>query len=373
MENDGLTFGLDLKSTAKDAFIKAFSSRILNPRGLNYKIQFTGPTGTNAVEAAIKLARKITGRTNIVAFTNAFHGCSLGALCLTANSHNRGSSAPMLNGVHRAFYDGYRGANIDTADVLRKQICDPSGGVDKPAAFIIEVIQGDGGLNIASRDWLRKIAGLAREQEALLIVDEIQAGCGRSGRFFSFENYDVVPDIITMAKSISGYGLPMSMVLIRPDLDVWSPGEHNGTFRGNNHAFVTAAASLEHYLSNEVFEIEVRRKAEILKDMLDNFCAATPFSSKGRGFMQGIDVIDGHFASMVKAEAYNQKIIIELCGSYDQVLKILPPLTISESELICETRNLFKIITKLAASVSVWKPAPLVTDRKTSVQGFSIV
>ncbi|MBN7809017.1 aspartate aminotransferase family protein [Agrobacterium rosae] len=349
---DGLTLGLDLKSTAKDAFLEAFSSKILAPRGLSYRMQFTGPTGANAVEAAIKLARKATGRTNVVAFTNAFHGCSLGALSLTANSYNRGSSIPMLNGVHRALFDGYLGADIDTAEILQKQLLDPSGGIDKPAAFIIEIIQGEGGLNVASQAWVARIAQIAREHGALLIVDEIQAGCGRSGRFFSFEEYGIVPDIITMAKSISGFGLPMSLVLIRPTLDVWLPGEHNGTFRGNNHAFVTAAAALNHYWSDDAFEKEVRRKAGLLQEILVGFCADTAYRPKGCGMMQGIDIGNAELAGRIKTEAYQQKLIIELCGPHDEVVKLMPPLTILETELLSETQRLLSLIGDVAGSPS---------------------
>ncbi|AIC29537.1 diaminobutyrate--2-oxoglutarate transaminase 1 (plasmid) [Rhizobium etli bv. mimosae str. IE4771] len=345
---DGITLGLDLKTTAKNAFMEAFAKRVLAPRSLSYRMQFPGPTGANAVEAAIKLARKVTGRTNVIAFTNGFHGCSLGALALTANSYNRGSSAPLLTGVHRALYDGYLGPDIDTADILGRQLDDPSGGVDKPAAIILEIVQGEGGLNVASRGWLQKIAAIATEHGALLIVDEIQAGCGRSGRFFSFEDYDVVPDIVTMAKSASGFGLPMSLVLLKPHLDVWLPGEHNGTFRGNNHAFVTAAAAIEHYWGEDAFESEVRRKSRLLLDLLTDYCDNRPFRPKGTGLMQGIDVKDPVLAARVKAEAYQQRLIVELCGPFDEVIKLMPPLTILESELIAGTKQLLSIIDDVA-------------------------
>ncbi|GLH80068.1 MULTISPECIES: diaminobutyrate--2-oxoglutarate transaminase [unclassified Bradyrhizobium] len=346
---DGIALGLDLKTGAKNAFVEAFSNLILGPRSLPYRIQFPGPTGANAVEAAIKLARKVTKRTNIVAFSNAFHGCSLGALALTANSYNRESSSPLLTHVDRALYDGYLGSDICTADILDRQLGDPSGGLDKPAAIIVEVVQGEGGLNVASRNWLQKIAAIAAKSGALFIVDEIQAGCGRTGSFFSFENYGVVPDIVTMAKSVSGFGLPMSLVLLRPQHDVWSPGEHNGTFRGNNHAFVTATAALRHYWADEKFELSVRHKSEVLSDLLGDYCESRPFRPKGLGLMQGIDVKDPRVASEVKAEAYRQKIVVELCGPLDEVVKLMPPLTISEEDLVEGAQRLLAIVDEVFA------------------------
>lgn len=346
---DGVALGLDLNTVAKSAFIGAFGKFVLEPRSLSYRLQFPGPTGANAVEAAIKLARKATGRTAVIAFTNGFHGCSLGALSLTANGHNRGSSIPLLSGVHRALYDGYLGPRVDTAEILRKQLEDPSGGIDKPAAIIVESIQGEGGLNVASRQWLQEISTIAAQHGALLIVDDIQAGCGRSGRFFSFEECGITPDIVTMAKSLSGFGLPMSLVLLKPDLDVWSPGEHNGTFRGNGHAFITAAAALAKYWADSAFEEEVRRKAQSLNRLLMRFCEERRYRVKGAGLMQGIDVVDPVLAANVKAAAYQQKIIVELCGPHDEVIKLMPALTISESELLEGAQRLVSIVDAEAA------------------------
>lgn len=332
--NDGIALGLDIRTSAKQQFIDTFEALILRPRSLEYRIQFTGPTGANAVEAAIKLARKVTGRTNIIAFTNAFHGCSLGALALTANSYHRRASASMLHGVHRAMYDGYLGPMYDTAESLRKLLRDPSGGVDKPAAIILEVVQGEGGINVPTRRWIKNIEQIAREHGALLIVDEIQTGCGRTGPFFAFEAFDIRPDMVLVAKSISGFGLPMSLVLLKPEHDVWTPGEHNGTFRGNNHGFVTATAALSEYWRDEHFEHETGRKGRIANKILSEFAIPFGYHVKGSGLMLGLDVIDSKLAAQVKAEAYKQKLIVELCGPSDEVIKIMPPLTVSDEDLV---------------------------------------
>ena len=236
---DGVAHGLDMFTEAKARFLDAFQRIALEPRGYDYRVQFTGPTGAYAVEAALKLARKVTGRHNVIAFTNGFHGVTQGALACTGNSGHREGAAIPLGGVTRMPYDGYLGKDTDTAAYLEAMLNDKSSGIDAPAAIILETVQGEGGLNSASPEWIRSIARIAREQKALLIIDDIQAGMGRAGTLFSFERMGVEPDIVTLAKSLSGMGLPMSMVLIKPQHDIWQPAEHNGTFRGNNHAFVT--------------------------------------------------------------------------------------------------------------------------------------
>ena len=261
IEEDGLAQGLDLFTTSKRAFLRTFERLILEPRDLDYKVQFCGPTGTNAVEAAMKLARKVTKRSNIISFTNGYHGVSLGALAATGNKKNRVGPEQPLAGVQRAAFDKYFGEGIDTAMMLEKMLSDPSSGIDAPAAILFECVQGEGGLNAASAEWVQAIAATAKKHGALLIVDEIQTGCGRTGTFFSFESLGVVPDLVTLSKSISGYGLPMALLLIRPEYDIWKPAEHNGTFRGNNHAFVTARVALEKFWSDDKFANEIAAKA----------------------------------------------------------------------------------------------------------------
>ena len=214
IERDGITHSLDLFTAAKESFLEAMEEIILQPRGLDYVVQFTGPTGTNAVEAAMKLARKVTGRTNIINFTNGFHGVSVGALAATCNQHFRGAAGVALQGVTVMPYDRYFGDEIDTMSLIDKMLSDPSSGVDQPAAMLIELVQGEGGLNAARAVWLKRLQALCRRRNILLIVDDVQAGCGRTNQFFSFEAAGLKPDIVTMSKSISGYGLPFALVLI---------------------------------------------------------------------------------------------------------------------------------------------------------------
>ncbi len=330
----GLTMSLDLHTKTKTEFLETFRALILEPRNLDYCFQFTGPTGANAVEAAIKLARKVTGRMNVLAFTNGFHGCSLGALSLTGNCVNRMASQPLLTNVSRMLYDGYLADQVDTADLIERLLGDPSSGIDKPAAIIFETIQGEGGLNCASHNWAKKVAAIARKYGALLIVDDIQAGCGRSGKFFSFEALEIEPDIVVMAKSLSGFGLPMSMLLLRRDHDVWQPAEHNGTFRGNNYGFVTATTAIREYWSDGTFETEILAKAHLIDAALKDIAYRNNFKVKGRGFMRGLDMIDGTLSEAVRRSCYQKGMIIETCGPRDEVLKLLPPLTIDQQDLL---------------------------------------
>ncbi len=330
---DGVTLSLDFHSVAKTAFMRSFQERVLHPRSLNYVMQFTGPTGTNAVEAAIKLARKKTGRTNVVAFSNGFHGCTLGALSLTANDHYRQSSRDLLVGVERMSYDGYSGSTDYSVDSIEALFDNPSSSLEPPAAFVFECVQGEGGLNTASAEWAQKIQAIARKYQALVIVDEIQTGCGRTGSFFAFEQLGIEPDMVTLAKSLSGYGLPMAMLLLKPELDVWATGEHNGTFRGNNHAFVTAAVALEKFWSDDAFERSVRNKSEQITQVLNSLSEQFGLQVKGRGMMMGLSFDEPKLCAKSIAQCYEQGLVVESSGPNDEVLKVMPPLTINQHEL----------------------------------------
>lgn len=274
------------------------------------------------------MARKVTGRTNVVAFTNAFHGCSLGSLALTGSDHHRRASEALLTHVFHHPFDGYYGPGVDTAAQLRRLLSDPSSGLSKPAAIIFETVQGEGGLNVASVDWAKAIAQIARDNDILLIVDDIQAGCGRTGTFFSFESLGIVPDIVTLSKSLSGFGLPLSLVLLRPDLDVWQPGEHNGTFRGTSLSFVTASAAIEKYWSSGTLSREVfakgQRALQLLRPIADQYALAI----KGKGLLIGVDTLSSDVAANVKDIAFKRNLIVECCGPNDEIVKLLPPLNI---------------------------------------------
>lgn len=335
LDQDGIVQSLDLHTAAKADFIEHLVERVLEPRGLRYKLQFPGPTGTNAVEAALKLARKVKGRPNVVAFTNAYHGMSLGSLAATASRKARRGAGLPLAGVTTMPYDGYLGPDQSTLHHIERMLA-PGSGVDAPAAFILETVQAEGGLNAASPEWLEGLQRIARAHDALVIVDDIQAGCGRAGRFFSFEGTGLTPDIVVLSKSLSGLGLPLSLVLLRPDLDVWAPGEHNGTFRGSNLAFVGAVAAIRAYWSDRRLEEGIERRSRLVRQALEELarrCPAGTARVKGRGLMLGLEVDQEGFAEAVSRAAFDRGLIVETCGVRDQVVKLLPPLNIPDEGL----------------------------------------
>lgn len=328
METNAPAMGLDFYTPYKAEFLSSFEERILEPKHLDYVVQFVGPTGTNGVEAALKLARKTTKRQSVLAFTNAFHGCSLGSIAVTGNYQTRMSSEALLSHVHRAPFDGYSGKIGDGLDLIRKLLHDPSSGYSDIGAILFEPIQGEGGFNAASKMWALGIEQLAREIGALLIVDEIQSGCGRSGDFFAFEALGIKPDMVVLAKSISGFGLPMAVVLIDRAYDQWLPGEHSGTFRGNTHAFITGAVALEKYWSDAEFQEGVKVRANYIDARLNHISEHYGFLQKGRGLMQGLDLKDGTLAARVQRALFDHGMILETCGPHGNVLKLLPALNI---------------------------------------------
>ncbi|NKE69260.1 diaminobutyrate--2-oxoglutarate transaminase [Candidatus Manganitrophus noduliformans] len=335
IERNGLTHSLDMVSTAKERLLGQFSSTILEPRGLEYKIQFPGPTGTNAVEAALKLARKITGRKKIISFTNAFHGMSLGSLSVTGNAFKRnGAGIPLMLSDTMPFC-GYFGEELDTIDYMERFLSDTGSGVDLAAAVIVESVQAEGGINVAAFDWLQRLAELCRRHGMLLIFDEIQVGCGRTGPFFSFEPAGLEPDIVCLSKSISGYGLPMALTLIKPAWDQWEPGEHNGTFRGHNLAFITAAEALTYWKSDRFTE-EIQKKGKAvhrrLQEIADQYSRVFQ-PPRGRGMIQGLPCSQAGLAKKITRTAFDRGLIMETAGPEDNVLKFMPPLIIDEETL----------------------------------------
>lgn len=330
LAGDGILNGLDLHTGAKREFIKTFRENILAPRGLPHRLQFTGPTGANAAEAALKLARKVTGRSTVAAFTQAFHGMTMGALSVSARREARRSAGVPLDDVIRLPFEGYEGAGTAEIDRFEAMVNDPSGGIEPPAAFIVEIVQGEGGLNAASAVWLRHLAASAKRMGALLIADDVQAGCGRTGDFFSFEHAGVVPDMICLAKSVSGIGLPMALLLLKPEIDQWAPGEHNGTFRGNNLAFVSASVAARLW-RNEDFQKAVASSSARVRAWLKDTAREAGrdlASPKGRGFMSGLAFARRGMAEHIAAEAFRHRVLIECGGSHGEVLKLFPPLTI---------------------------------------------
>jgi diaminobutyrate-2-oxoglutarate transaminase len=334
--NDGVIHSLDMYTAAKREFIDYFEQNVLIPRGLNYKIQFPGPTGTNAVEAALKLARKVKKRSNVFALMGAFHGMTLGALSLTTDKSSRAGAGVALGDVTH-IPAPYMFPELDTIAYMERLITDDHSGIPLPAAVIIETVQAEGGIYVFDAQWLRRLREMCNKYDILLIVDDIQVGCARTGTFFSFERAGIVPDMVVMSKSIGGYGFPLAVTLLRPELDIWQPGEHNGTFRGNQIAFVAAKAGLEFMLSQHI-EAETVRKGALAADFiareilpLDN-----RMELRGIGLVIGIDFTrlgGGDTAKKVMNACFERGLIAERVGRDNAVLKIMPPLTIADQTL----------------------------------------
>jgi diaminobutyrate-2-oxoglutarate transaminase len=335
LTDDTIIHSLDMYTTAKAGFLRAFDRTVLKPRGLDYKVQFPGPAGNNAVEAALKLARKVTGRETVVSFTNAFHGMTLGALAVTGNSMKRGGAGvPLAHGAPMPYDDFLDGRTPDFF-LFERMLTDSGSGLDKPAAVIVETVQGEGGINVSSAEWLRHLADLCERHEMLLIVDDIQMGCGRTGPFFSFETAGIIPDIVCLSKSLSGIGLPLALTLFKPELDVWEPGEHNGTFRGFNPAFVTATAALE-FWPDDRMEKQTVKKGEQIEEALGSIAAEHKDAGaqvRGRGLAWGLQFEDPTMTDVVCSAAFKNGLLVETAGAQSEVTKLMPPLTTPEDEL----------------------------------------
>ena len=336
ISSDRILHSLDMFTEARRDFLQTFNDLILEPRDLDYRVVFPGPGGANAVEAALKLARKITGRESVVNFTNAFHGMTLGALSVTGNSLKRGGAGIPLVHATPMPYDDYFDRDYPDFFYFERLLTDTGSGLNKPAAVIVETVQGEGGVNTARAEWLRGLSELCKKHDILLILDDVQMGCGRTGGFFSFEEAGIVPDMVCISKSISGVGLPMALTLVRPELDVWEPGEHNGTFRGNAPAFVTAAEAFRTFWSDDELEKATIRKGAYVESRLNQIAAKHPDAgivAKGRGLARGLQYADGETAGRVASGSFDRGLLVETSGPEDEVLKLLPPLTVTEEEL----------------------------------------
>ncbi len=337
LQGDGIVHSLDMYAEAKGSFIECFQERVLKPRGLDYKLMFPGPTGTNAIEASLKLARKVKKRQNIFALMGCFHGMTLGALALTTDEAARaGGGVPLGNVTH--IPAPYMFPELDTIHYMETILEDDHSGVDKPAALIVETLQAEGGIYALPAEWLRRARELCDRHDILFIADEIQVGCARTGPYFAFERAGIQPDIVCMAKSIGGMGMPFALALFKPELDLFSPGEHNGTFRGFQPAMVAAKAGVEYMLANSVEE-ETRRKGELVESYFaQHLKEVNPeLSYRGLGLIWGVDFAQFPEGTAKRASraCFERGMVIELAGRKDCVLKLMPALTIDDASLIC--------------------------------------
>lgn len=343
LQSGGIIHSMDMFTPVRREFLEFFESKILAPRGLNYRIQFAGPTGTNAVECAVKLARLNKKRENIFAVMGAFHGMTLGSLSLTTDRCSRNGAGQSLGNVTH-IPAPYMFPELDTIAYTERLLTDDHSGAEKPAAIVIETVQADGGIYVFDPAWLKGIRALCDKYDILLVVDDIQVGCGRTGTFFSFERAGIVPDIVTISKSMGGCGMPISMVLIKPELDIWEPGQHTGTFRGNQLSLVAGKAGLEMMANTDLLG-EVKRKGEIVNAFLrDEICPLdSRIQYRGIGLIWGVDFENFH-RDMTKpliAACFRNGLIVERVGRNNDVLKLMPPLVI-EYDLLLKGLNILK-------------------------------
>lgn len=341
--DDGVIHALDMYTAPKREFIEFFEKEVLEKRGLNYKIMFPGPTGTNAVEAALKLARKVTKRQTVFALMGAFHGMTLGALALTTDKTSRNGGGVSLDNVIHVPAP-YMFPELDTVKYMEKLITDDHSGASLPAAIVIETVQAEGGIYVFEEQWLRDVRALCDKYGIILIVDDIQVGCGRTGTFFSFERAGIVPDMVCLSKSIGGYGMPFALTLFKPELDKWLPAEHNGTFRGYQLSLVAAKAGLELML-NEHTEDMAMNKGKIFGDFLKTEMAkiSDKIEVRGIGLIWGVDfaAFPADTTKKIIHEAYENGLIFESAGRKDSVAKLIPALMISEEDMM-KGLNIFR-------------------------------
>ncbi|GAA3567691.1 diaminobutyrate--2-oxoglutarate transaminase [Amycolatopsis ultiminotia] len=335
LERSGLVHALDCYTPAKREFLRRFAAEVLEPRGLDHRVQFCGSTGTDAVEAALKLARKHTGRTTVVSFSGAYHGVSRGSLAATADRSLRRAAGVELGEVSFLPFPTGPAGEFPSVALLERMLADDLSGMDVPAAVILEVVQMEGGVYRFPDAELRRLRELCDRYRIVLIADEIQAGCGRTGPFFSFERAGVVPDLVTVSKSVSGLGLPMSILLIREGLDSWDVGDHPGTFRGNQLAFVAACAALDLWLDPE-FRATARTGAETLREFWhEDPPPGAAVRCEGHAIAIDLTEVGGRAtADAVVARCFERGLIVESTGRGKAVLKLLPALTTDRDALL---------------------------------------
>jgi diaminobutyrate-2-oxoglutarate transaminase len=323
---------LDTFTPEKRAFLETIERTILGPRQLDMVVQTVGPTGATAVEAALQLAQRLSGQRAVVGFEGGYHGMSYRAASVSASMAGRETSAHLKDFIALPFVEHVTDADLELLErTLRSTVNGQGIGV-----VIIEPTQGEGGARPFDPAFLTALRRITRELGILIIADEIQAGVGRTGPFFSFEGSQLDPDIICVSKSISGLGLPMAINLVRRDLDTWNPGEFTGTFRGNNLAFATSTVMMDHYWSDATLEKNTEQLSSTVRDALATMAehyGDGRFSVRGNGLLCGLAVGDTELAADISRHAFERRLIVETCGPGDTVVKLLTPLVIDPALL----------------------------------------
>lgn len=365
---------LDLTTPVKDAFVQEIFDCLPADFARDARIQFCGPTGADAVEAALKLTRTATGRHSVLAFEGAYHGMTMGTLSVSGNLAPKSSLGALLPGVQRLPYPhdyrcpfgigGEQAIDLHLAH-LDHLLSDPESGVTAPAAMILEPVQGEGGVIPAPDRWLQGVRQLTARHDIPLIADEIQCGIGRTGAMFAFEHGGILPDVITLSKAIGG-GLPLAVVVYRASLDTWRPGAHAGTFRGNQLAMAAGRATLRYIKQEGVME-RVQATGRLLRQHLLQLQRDFAWIGdvRGRGLMLGMEIVDpagtldrqGHppadglRARRLQRACLEHGLILELGGRHGATVRFLPPLVIAEAEVDLVARILAEAAREADAEV----------------------
>ena len=347
---------LDISTPAKERFVDSLFSSLPNSFSDAAKVQFCSPAGTDAVEAALKLVKTATGNRSILSFQGGYHGMTNGALSLMGDTDAKEPLSGLMNDVHHLPYPyDYRcpfGVGSEQGHRIASQyvenlLCDVESGITDPAGLILEPVQGEGGVIPAPDGWLREIRRITRERDIPLLLDEIQTGLGRTGEMYAFEHADITPDVLTLSKAIGG-GLPLAVVVYHEDLDVWEPGAHAGTFRGNQLAMAAGEATIDYILEQNLDEHTTAvggRLRDPLETMAERFDAVG--NVRGRGLMLGVEFVDSDaewqgagphapgsdFAAAVQAECFDRGLLVELGGRGGATARFLPPLIVSKTQV----------------------------------------
>jgi diaminobutyrate-2-oxoglutarate transaminase len=347
---------LDITTPLKEAFVDELFASLPPAFASEARVHFCAPTGADAVEAAVKLAKIATGRSGILSFHGGYHGSTHATMSLSGTLHQKGDIPGLMPEVQFLPYPyayrcpfgvGGEACQRIGARYIRSMLADPESGVRPPAAMIVEVVQGEGGAIAAPVEWLREIRRITEEHGILLIVDEVQTGFGRTGKLYAFEHAGIVPDIVVLSKAIGG-SLPLSVLLYRKQFDVWKPGAHIGTFRGNQLAMAAGLASLRTIRSENLPERAEQRGRQLMDRLqaLQREVAAIG-DVRGRGLMIGVEIVDGQgktdglgqpladpaLASAIQRSCFDKGLILELGGRHGAVVRFLPPLIVSTAQI----------------------------------------
>lgn len=349
---------LDLTAPMKDQFVEALFDSLPPAFAQEARIQFCGPSGADAVEAAVKLVKTATGRRSLLSFHGGYHGMTHGALSLTGKLAPKEAIAGLMPDVHFLPYPyTYRcpfgmGGEVGhrlSSRYIQHILDDPESGIGQAAGMILEIVQGEGGVIPAPDEWVREIRQITQARSIPLIVDEIQTGWGRTGKLYAFEHSGIVPDVVLLSKAIGG-SLPLSVVLYRDSLDCWQPGAHAGTFRGNQLAMAAGIATL-----NTILEHRLMDQAVVLGDRLcqhlQSIQTQTPYIGdvRGRGLMIGVEIVNSELpaqdngshpaypalARRIQQECLQRGLILELGGRFGSVIRFLPPLIVTPDQIDC--------------------------------------